>query len=293
VVVPVDSPALHVPLARIAKRYGLPVVHHVSPQFWAWAPWRAAAYRRAVDRTLSILPFEPAWFARRGIPVAHVGHPLLDQLAALPPAPRRPAGEPPPRVLALLPGSRVSVIERNLPWMLGAASRARSAVAGLEAVVVHGGREHEQRLRAITSASGAAGFARVECGDLHASLARAGAALTVSGTVLLDLVHQRLPTVVVYRVGRRRDVWLYRHLLCAPYFASVNLVLGREALPEFCFEGEGPSGAIQAALVRCFLDPRWVRSTRDALELCASRLGPPGASRRAARHVLDVALPSP
>ena len=286
-VLPVDSPALHVPLARIAKRYDLRVVHHVSPQFWAWAPWRARPYRRVVDKTLTILPFEPRWFARHGVRTAHVGHPLLDELVDVPaPGRARARGEPPPRVLALLPGSREQVIERNLPWMLRAVARLRRRVDGLEAVVVQQEPRFEARFRELVAEAGAGEWARIECGDLHGSLARCGAAFTVSGTILLDLLHHRLPTVVVYRVARRRDVWLYENLLSTPWFASVNLVLGRETLPEFCFRGEGPTGEIDAALVRCFVDRDWIRRTRDALERCAQRLGPPGASRRAARQAL-------
>ena len=34
---PVDSPALHVPMAHLARRYGVRVVHFVAPQYWGWA----------------------------------------------------------------------------------------------------------------------------------------------------------------------------------------------------------------------------------------------------------------
>ena len=293
-VVPVDSPALHVPLARIARRYGLPVVHHVSPQLWGWAPWRARAYARAVDRTLTILPFEPAWFARRGVPTTHVGHPLMDELArvAAPAAEAKPESSPAfGRSLALLPGSREGVIERNLPWMLRQVEHLATRVPGLRAVVVQAEDRHAPLVTrlvedAARAATALAAPVRVESGDLHGSLARADAAFTVSGTILIDLAWRRLPTVVVYRVAGRRDVWMYRHLLSTPHFASVNLVLGREVLPEFCFAGEGPRGAIAAALERALLDRAWIRTTREALARATERLGPPGASRRAARAAL-------
>src|SRR5688572_29171201 len=112
----VDSPALHVPLGRIARRAGARAVHFVTPQYWGWAPWRARGYRGAFDLALTILPFEPSWFARRGVATRHVGHPLLDSL----PASVAPPDDPRRTALALLPGSRRGVIERNLPWMLSA-----------------------------------------------------------------------------------------------------------------------------------------------------------------------------
>ena len=282
VCVVVDSPALHVPLARIAKRYDLPVVHFVTPQFWAWAPWRAPAYARVIDRALTILPFEPDWFGRRGVKTAHVGHPLLDELRDV------PTTVPPPenRVMAILPGSREAVIERNLPWMLEIAASMRREVGGLEVVVVQQERRFEERFRHLVEAAGAGAWARVEVGDLHGSLSRVACAFTVSGTILLDLLHHRLPTVVVYRVGRRRDAGLYRYVLSTPWFSSVNLIARREVMPEFSFTGDGPTELVRDTLLRCFNDPDWIRRARHGLDMAATRLGPAGACRRAAGHVL-------
>lgn len=286
VCVPVDSPALHVPLARIACAHGVPVAHFVTPQYWGWAPWRARGYRRAVDRALSILPFEPAWFERRGIRVAHVGHPLLDALASV--APTRPPADS--KRVAILPGSRLGIIERNLPWMLAAAARLHGREPELRAVVVHERRELAEPIEAAIERAGASAWARAQTGDLHGSLARARCAFSVSGTVLLDLLHHRLPAVVVYRLGSARSSWAARRFLTVPWFSSVNLLAGKEVYPEFCFHGDGPEQAIDAALERAFSDARWRESCARDLEVAAERLGPPGAAARAAMQVLDLAL---
>jgi lipid-A-disaccharide synthase len=282
----VDSPALHVPLGRIARRYGVPVVHHVAPQLWGWAPWRVAGYRGAVDRALTILPFERAWLERRGVRAHHVGHPLLDQLPAAPP----PRADEASRTLVLLPGSRAAIIDRNLPWMLSAAARLRLEVPEIEVEVAHTDPAQRARLAGHLARAGAEGWARLALGDLHGTLERARAALSVSGTVLIDLLHQRLPAVVVYRLASRAEAFFARRLLLAPFFASPNLLAAREVYPEFCFAGEGPMEAVCAALRRCYNDPAWRRSCRQGLDLAARRLGPAGASDRAAANVLAAAL---
>jgi lipid-A-disaccharide synthase len=282
----VDSPALHVPLARIARAHGSPVAHFVTPQYWGWAPWRVAGYRKAVDRALSILPFEPAWFERRGVAVAHVGHPLLDALASVPTT--RPG--PDSHRLALLPGSRLSVIEENLPWMLEAAGRLRRRAPEVRVAVVHERRELREPLEAAVESAGARGWARVETGDLHGSLALARSALSVSGTVLLDLLHHRLPAVVVYRLPSSRAAWASRRFLTVPWFSSVNLLAGRELYPEFCFHGQGPSDRVDAALERTYRDEAWRAECAAGLEIAAERLGPAGACARAAAQILDLAL---
>ena len=284
VVVLVDSPALHVPLGRIARTYGVPVLHFVTPQHWAWAPWRAWSYARAVDRALTILPFEPAWFARRGVPVAHVGHPLLDELAGV-----SPVRADTSNTIAVLPGSRGGVIDLNLPWMLSAVAALRVTHPDVDVTVIQATDRHAARVERHLEEAGARGWARMEVGDLHRSLSKARTAFSVSGTALLDALHHRLPTVCIYRVPSRRGVLLYRHALLTPFFASVNLLAGREAMPEFCFRGDGPFDAVVAALARAHGDVAYRSEIMRSLDIAADRLGPPGACRRAALHVLDLA----
>ncbi|MCC6408210.1 MAG: hypothetical protein IT453_13690 [Planctomycetes bacterium] len=293
VAVLVDSPALHVPFGRMARRQGVRVVHFVTPQYWGWAPWRVDGYRDAVDLSLSILPFEKAWFDRRGVRCRHVGHPLLDALPERVP----PFAAPERRALALLPGSREGVLARNLPWMLSIVVEHLRADPELVVIVPHERRELGPRIEALVrdalvATPELAPRVRVELGDLHGSLGRAKAAFSVSGTALLDLLHHRLPTVVIYRLAHRREIWMSRRFLTAPYFASINLLAAREVCPEFCFVGDGPRAEVAAAVRRALVDPAWRETCRGGLELARERLGPAGACRRAARALLCTALES-
>lgn len=283
--VPVDSPALHAPLGRIARRYGVPSVHYVTPQLWAWAPWRVAGYRAAVDRALSILPFEPAWFAARGVPCAHVGHPQRDALAELQP----PSAAPEPALLVLLPGSRASVVERNLPWMLSAAARARLEAPELEVVIAAATPALRTAIDAVRERSGASSWSTVDDGGLHPLLARARLALSVSGTVLIDLLERRLPAVVVYRLSSALEARLAPHALSVPWFSSVNLLVGREVLPEFCFHGQGPLEQVAGLLLQLLRGGALRERVLEGLEEASAALGPPGAARRAARWALAAA----
>jgi len=284
VFVPIDSPALHVPMARVVRASGAPVVHLVTPQYWGWAPWRVRAYRRAVDLGLSILPHEPRWFRRHGVATKHVGHPLLDVLADVPQTTPDPAS----RTLALLPGSRAGVIRRNLPWMLETLGPLRAAHPDVDVAVLQSTDEHRALCEEAIAAAG--GGARLSIGDLHGDLALARAAFAVSGTVLTDVLHHRLPAVVVYRLGRRRDEWLSRRILTCPYFASTNLLAGEEVLPEHTFAGEGPRDEVAGQVLRTFADEAYRAGLAADLDRAAARLGPPGAVGRAAAHALTVAI---
>lgn len=289
VLVAVDSPALHVPLGRLAKHYGIPVVHYVTPQYWGWAPWRVRGYKKAVDRALTILPFEPAWFERHGVSSVHVGHPIQDHLAAI--KATRPA--PDSQCVALLPGSRNSVIERNLPWMLDVVGELAQTRPHMRVLLSPSSEAQAPRLRAIAAAAGLGETLEIlPAGQLHEILSRARIGFSVSGTALLDTLHHRLPTVVIYRLSSSLQEFAYRNFLTASWFSSVNLLAGRELLPEFCFYGAGPKNEVLRALERAWDDPDWRRETGAGLDLAAERLGPPGAAQRAAREVVGAMLPS-
>ncbi|HEX8117356.1 MAG TPA: hypothetical protein VF521_08790, partial [Pyrinomonadaceae bacterium] len=81
-VVLVDWPDFNLALARALRRRGLRVIYYISPQLWAWRSHRVRQVRRDVDLLLTILPFERAWYAERGVThVEFVGHPLAGAVA--------------------------------------------------------------------------------------------------------------------------------------------------------------------------------------------------------------------
>jgi lipid-A-disaccharide synthase len=192
----------------------------------------------------------------------------------------------------LLPGSRSGVIARNLAWMLETARELHRRHPSLEVVLANEREDLRAELEAGLRAAGASDWARLALGDLHSELARARAALSVSGTVLIDLLHHRLPAAVVYRVDGALASRAAPLLLSVPWFSSVNLLARAPVYWEACFHGEGPRTACLAHLEQALLDPAFRALQARELEAAAARLGPGGATARAARHLLHLACPS-
>jgi lipid-A-disaccharide synthase len=67
VLVTIDSPGFTLRVAEQVKPLGIPVVHYVAPQVWAWRPGRVVKLKRKVDRILCLLPFEPVFFDLAGL----------------------------------------------------------------------------------------------------------------------------------------------------------------------------------------------------------------------------------
>lgn len=248
VVIGIDSPDFTLGLERHCRRRGMRTVHYVSPSVWAWRPGRVRTVARAVELVLCLLPFEPACYAEVDVRAEFVGHPLVDQLAPRPVAGARQAlglaAEG--RVLAVLPGSRRSELERLLPPFLAAAEvlcRSRPdlrvvipvARPGLRSMVEAECRRHAGLPTHLVD------------GDAHTAVSAADAVLVASGTATLETLLLDRPMVVAYRMAPL-TAWLLlgAGLLRSPFFSLPNLVAGRRVVPELA-----QSEADVARIVEC------------------------------------------
>ncbi|GJD30776.1 Lipid-A-disaccharide synthase [Methylobacterium adhaesivum] len=235
VLVIIDSPGFtHAVASRVRKRMpDLPIVDYVSPSVWAWRPWRAARMRPFIDHVLALLPFEPEAHRRLGGPTCtYVGHPLIERLQELRPDPSEArARDASPPTLVILPGSRRSEIERLMPVFGATLGRLTRQVGPIEAVL-----PAVTRHRALIErlALGWDAPVRLVHGEAakHAAFRRARAALAASGTVTLELALAGVPMVVAYKVSRIEEA-VARRLIQVPTIVLPNLILARNAMPEF------------------------------------------------------------
>jgi len=279
VAVLVDSPDFNLPLARHLHRAGIPVVVYISPQLWAWRAGRVKRIRRDVSRVLCILPFEVEFYREHGAAAEFVGHPLVDELAPVMADP--PARDP--GCIALLPGSRWHEVEELLPPMARAArALQRQGLARTVRLIAAPGLD-PARLRDLLP-SGEGGV-EVVSSDRHAALAACGAAMVASGTATLECALLDVPMVVGYRL-HPLSYQLARLMVSVPHVALVNLVRGERLAPELV-QAEFTVGALVARTGE--LLGAGGEAQRVGLAEVRRRLGPPGASGRAASAVLAAA----
>jgi lipid-A-disaccharide synthase len=134
----IDAPDFNLGLEKRLKRAGVRTVHYVSPSIWAWRERRAAKIGESADLVLCLFPMEPAIYAKHGVDAQFVGHPLADRFPLDPDQAAARAGLGLPvdaRVLAVLPGSRLSEIHRLGAIFLDAAQRVAVAIPGLQIVI--------------------------------------------------------------------------------------------------------------------------------------------------------------
>lgn len=284
-VVLVDYPGLHLVMGKAARRAGVPALHYIAPQYWAWAPWRVRRYRSCIDATLAILPFEPPYFEGLGIPCAYVGHPLLDHLRSHRPRAEIVAELRRTRTLCLLPGSRGREIRRHLPGMVRVARAIKTHDPRARVVLPH---RDPDRLRLVGEilARDGADLVEVHPNEVAECLAGAHVVLAKSGTGSLEACLHGTPTVVVYALDSRVLHALSRRLFEAPWIGAPNLIAGRVVAPEHLFLADTGWPDVERTVRALWREGEARRACREGIELLRTRLGGPGASERAARWVL-------
>jgi lipid-A-disaccharide synthase len=278
----VDFPDFNLRLARELAWRGVPVVYYVSPQVWAWRRGRVRLIADCVARMLVLFPFEVPFYAQHGVPVVHVGHPLVDEVPVLPQAwAAVPRGARPERFrVALLPGSRRSEVAALLPVMLASAKRL-AAELPLEVTVVQAPGLADAEIDTRITAAGVP--ARRVGEDRFAEIARAHLAICASGTATLETGLLGTPMIVCYRLSP----WTYalaRALVRVPHVSLVNLVLGRRAVPEM-IQGGAEAEDIARVAAHLLGSRSAIETMRADLAGLRPALGRAGASERAADEV--------
>lgn len=276
----VDYPSFNLKLAEFAAKKGIPVYYYISPKVWAWKEHRVKTIKKLVRRVYSILPFEVEYFRGKGYDVTYVGNPSKNEvdrkLTSMTDGEsfRHTFGLDSRPIIALVPGSRVSEIKKNLPVMLSA---------------VKGYADYQPVIAAAPSISTdlyaeiAPGVAL--CSDTFALEYHSAAALVTSGTATLEAALIGTPQIVTYRaVGSRLVYNIFKHILKVKYVSLPNLIMDKMIVPELLLhqctpenirkhlDQLLPGGKGREAQIRGYGELRALLGDTDAAETTAAHI---------------------
>ncbi|MDP3981523.1 MAG: lipid-A-disaccharide synthase [Chlamydiota bacterium] len=279
----IDFPGFNLRLAKEAKKRNIRVIYYVSPQFWAWGQRRIHIIKSAVYKMIVILPFEKAFYDKHGIECEFVGHPLVDQYH-LPIDTRklRTLTQDADPVISILPGSRMNEINRHLDILVQSARLVRNIypkacfLIPCASEFIYGViRQHVKN----------DSFIHVLQGSMRDCLEVSQLAWVCSGTATLETGVIGVPMIVIYKVSKL-TAWLARILIKVPYIGLVNLVAGKRIVPELLQKEVNPN-TIKDLSVPLIEKKSEYEKMHMELSGIREKLGAPGASRRAAKCIME------
>lgn len=289
VVVLIDYPDFNFMVARLAKRHGVRVFYYITPQVWAWRSRRVRTLERITDEMAVILPFEPEFYAKHGVKVHYVGHPLLDVMSSAPSVQEAREHYHATRsasCVGLLPGSRHGEIRMLLPLLLKTAAILSQSLPRVSFLLPVAPTLHKEMIEEEVHRCGLP--VRVVRGDTYGVIRACDLVITASGTVTLESAILGTPMILVYklpglsyRIGRR--------LVRVKHAGLPNLIAGRSIVPEFIQE-DANEHKVAAEAMRYLSDGARLEQQRRDLAEIRPLLGSPGVADRVAGLIVEAGV---
>ncbi|MFC7338555.1 lipid-A-disaccharide synthase [Haloferula chungangensis] len=276
----IDYPGFNFRFAA-AVRKELPetkIVQYVCPQVWAWKKGRIPKMVRLFDEVLCLLPFEPKIFESTGLKANFVGHPMIDELEE-----DRIETERDPKLVALMPGSRESEVEKLFPMMLEAAARLSASHQGLRFEVPAATKTLQWRMEEMAKGNRLEGALTIRSGGSHELMQKAFCGVIASGTATVEAGYYGLPYCLVYKLAWPTYM-LAKVVVKIEDVGLVNILAGERVIDEF-IQSEADPVMVSRSLGRFLTDPEHVAKTREAMAAATGKLGGTGAHQRAAAAV--------
>ena len=274
----IDYPGFNLRLAKNCQGLNIPITYFILPQLWAWKENRIKSFHKYIDQSLCIFPFEQDWFESRGVATNYVGHPFSEieqPKAGKAQFLNKHNLKESDKILTLLPGSRQQEIDRHWPVFVETVAALRRDMPELKVIVGKAGGVTipESKLEML-----------VEKEETRAAIAFGTVALTASGTATLECAVLDTPEVVCYKLSSLSGL-IAKRLNKSPFIAMVNLIAGREIVPEFLQKNVTVNNLVGA--IKPLLEHSHKRRAMlNGFEEVRRLLGLPGVYSRAADFIL-------
>ena len=276
----IDYPGFNLRMAEKVRKYcpHTKIVYFISPQVWAWHRGRIPKMVRTLDLMMCIFPFEAPLFREAGLKSEFVGHPLVDEIAAI-----RKEGVREPSLVGLFPGSRNREIDRHFPVFAEVIRRLSRTRPDLKFETAASNEALAERMRGMARKAGMSpDIFNITVGRYHELMDRAAVGVVASGTATMEAALHRLPYMLVYKVPLL-TYWMARMLIKIRFIGMVNILAEKPVVKELVQFDFTPDK------VREEIERLLVPENRDALlaemKRASDRLGQGGAAEHAAQAV--------
>jgi lipid-A-disaccharide synthase len=284
-----DYPGFNLGLEEQLRASGIPTLHFVGPQIWAWRGGRIKKIQRAVSHMLLIFPFEEEIYRQAGVPATYIGHPLAEQIPLQPDvaAARRQLDIPEDaKLVTVMPGSRMAEIKYLSEPFAGAVKLLAQRDPSVRFIAPMAGERQKAFFNELVAKAGLQDVPlELIDGQSHACIAAADAVLAASGTATLEVALFKKPMVIAYKVMRAS--WeIMRHMGYLPWIGLPNILAREFVVPEFLQHAATPQALADAVWFQLTDDANRAKLEQRFLEMHHSLLR--NSAEESSRAVLEV-----
>ncbi len=287
-VILIDYPGFNLRLAKAIKTKWphLKIIYYISPQIWAWKENRVQLIRSVVDKMLVILPFEKEFYAKHGINVEFVGHPLLEYLQNTNTSDyffQKYNLSKDKYTIALLPGSRQKEVEKLLPIMLKTAQLLYQDNNKLQFILIQAPTVEKTVINDCLADTTIP--VKVIAKENYEAIHAAQLCIVASGTATLEIAIQQKPMVIIYKTSFL--TWLMaKCLVKIPYIGLVNVIAQKKIVPEL-IQSDADPVKIARELKDLYSNELRLADMKSELKKVRMSLGNLKASETAAKNIID------
>lgn len=234
-VILIDYPGFNLRFAKKLKKYNIPVIYFIAPQFWVWHYSRIFTLKEYCDLTISIFPFEMEYFKKENVNAVYAGNPVIDNfkfnfsnkyefLKAL-----SFSGDK--KIIGILPGSR----KREISSLMSAFIDAALEFDDIDFVISKADNISDELIRQYVPERNNIKILPKAQYDI---MKYSDFIWACSGTVTLETAIMKKPMIIAYSASKI-NVFLAKKLSNLRTIGLPNIIAGYELLPEVHCIGEG------------------------------------------------------
>ena len=232
IVITIDAPGFNFRLQKSIKELNLKRVHYVAPSVWAWKSYRAKKIAKFLDHLLVLYPFEKEYFTIHGLNTTFTGHPIaFDSQYRYNDYYFEPSLKNKSILkIGILPGSRISEIEKLLPIIIKSASiiNINYDKVRFYVVTVKG---YKNNISKYFSNTDLDYYITDDQNEKYNIFTNIDFVLCASGTVTIELAKALTPMLVLYKLNY--VTWYIVKMLAKVKTATIlNIILKENFIPE-------------------------------------------------------------
>ena len=249
IVITIDSPSFSYRIVKTLQilRNKTKFVHYVAPTVWAWKSYRTKIFSELYDQMFTLFDFEPKYFTRFGLKTDFVGHQIFYDKTVI---------KKKKKYISFFPGSRTVEIKNNMKKLKEVINKSEKIFSEFDIFILTLKHQTENIKKIIKSKK-----VKIISNhkEKHQVMRETYLAVAASGSVTLELIKYKVPTLVFYETHWLTKI-IIKLFVKVKYASLINIIYKREIIPEFLFNNFNEKNIINT--MRDYISRKDLRSNQ-------------------------------